>query len=258
MEKTYPEFFKEYADAFSPMSAPIELYDVLKGDSSKAARSIEQANISETFGTRILDMDKNWLELASEKLLISPKLEDYVLVPISIMPSELPNKNGVGFPLRELSTWNEEYAMPAYKTWKGKPTYHEHDNTNVERAKGIIFDTALRPLPAYEGDLYHVVNLCGFDRRKDAALVQKILTKEMASYSMGALVRDYECSICARTVKKGGCEHVQRGKPNYSLHNGRNLAYFRALEPVGFETSSVNNPAYPTATNPNYLKMWDQ
>lgn len=255
----FPDRFKEYSrdgDAWA-MAPPIELYDVLKGDSSKAQRSIEQANISEAFGNRVLDFDKNWLELAAEKLQISPKLEDYVLIPISIMPTELPNKNGVGFPLKELSSWNDEYGMPAYKTWRGKPTYHEHDNTVIARAKGIIFDSAIRPLKKFEGDLWHIVNLCSFDRRKDAALVQKILSGEMASYSMGALVRDYECSICARTVKGGGCEHVQRGKPNFSLHNGRNLAYFRALEPVGFETSCVANPAYHTATNPNYIKMWN-
>lgn len=249
----YPDHFIEYSDAYG-LSQPIELYDLIKGDDTKARRLVEQANLKDRF-PNFMDASQ-WLPFASEKYNISEKLEDYVIIPVSIMPTELPNRNGVGFPFEELTAFNPEYGQITYKTWIGKPTFQEHDNSNVERAKGVILDTVMRPLKKYEGNLYHIINLCSYDRNKDAGLVSDILAKKRIGYSMGAFVRDYACSICGSTVKGGGCEHVERGKVNYSIYNNNQLAYFRAIEPVGFETSNVAVPAYITATNPDATAMW--
>jgi len=248
--------FVHYASANGPLSEPIEMFDLVKGDQLKSKRAVEKAGLGDAF-PHLLDAEK-WLPFAAEELNISKNLHDYVIVPTSIMPSELPNRNGVGFPYEELSRWNGDTKCLAYQTWRGAPTYLEHANDILKNAKGVILATSLRPLSNYVGNFWHVVNLLSFDRNKDADLVSQILAKKRTSYSMGAYVRDYECSICAKTVKGGGCDHVKRGQAKYSLYGDKDLAYFRALEPVGFETSSVAVPAYFTADNPDYDVMWNQ
>ena len=45
---------------------------------------------------------------------ISPDAKDYIIVPVIVVPSDLPNRNRVGFPLKELMRANPETGQLAY------------------------------------------------------------------------------------------------------------------------------------------------
>lgn len=116
-------------------------------------------------------------------------------------------------------------------------------NKDITKAKGLIFDSVYRPLSKAHGNLWKVVCLCAFDRTKDPYLVNEILSGRRKSGSMGAYCSDYKCNICGSMHTKGGCDHVRLGRPKFKLFDGR-LAYLQAVNPLGFEVSSVKTPAY--------------
>lgn len=188
-----------------------------------------------------------WLPFASKELCISSDIMDYIIVPVIIMPSDLPNRNGVGFPLSELVKFNTEFGMQAYKTFKGKPTYYEHKNQDCTKAKGVIIDTYMRKFKGFGGgSIWKLVALLGFDRTKDPELCNRIVTGDINTYSMGSYVTKYTCSVCGRD--KGKCTHLSNtAKVNFNLIDGKYLAYCLAMGICGFETSAVENPAYPVA-----------
>lgn len=195
---------------------------------------------------------QQWLPLAAETYKISPNIKDYVVVPLIIFPSDLVNRNSVAFPYDELMKFNPHRGMPTYKTWRGMPTFIEHNHNDYEQAKGIIFDTYIKKIPDVIGDIYKVIALCGFDRKKDPALAARILAKKATTYSMGASIGRYECSICGALSppnrRDTECGHVTRGK--ITIHDtpqGRKPAYYLARGISGFEISSVSSPAWIAA-----------
>lgn len=179
----------------------------------------------------------SWLPFAAKKYSISPNIADYVLVPVIIMPSDLPNRNGVGFPLNELVKFSTEHGMQHYKTWRGKGTYYEHNNQDPLKANGIIVDTFMRKFRGFGGGyVWKLVALLAFDRTKDIQLIKRVMAGDINSYSMGAYVGKYICSICHR--EKGLCSHINgKAKVNFSLDTGGKLAYQLACDIEGFETS---------------------
>lgn len=241
--------------------AAIEMHDVLKGNETAALKSLAAAGsaaseVQDNIRAMIMDAPA-WLPFAAEPYQISAELADFVLVPQIIMPSDLPNRNGVGFPFRELTRFNTDAGTLSYRTWKGKPTHVEHQNQILDAAKGVVFDASIRRITRASGDVWKVMCLCGFDRKKDPYLANQILTGERPSASMGAYVRDYACTICGTLHSKGGCEHVKHGKPEYKIFAGR-LAYLEAVDPMGFEISSVQTPAFVSATNPHKFMLGEK
>lgn len=210
--------------------------------------------------TKYLEV-QSWLPMASEVYNISPNIKDYVVVPVIIMPTDLPNRNSVAFPHETLIAFNPIQGRLNYKTWSGKPCYAEHNHFKVEEAKGIVFDTYMAKLNNAKGNLFKVVALCGFDRTKDYALAQGILTGQRKSYSMGAFVSQYECSICGDLSKRGKlnteCGHVIRGKPKfYETKYGYLPSYLLARVGIeGFEVSSVTVPAWSSAVTSHIFDM---
>ena len=83
-------------------------------------------------------------------------------------------------------------------------------------------------------------------------MVNSILTRKRTSYSMGAYASDFTCSVCNASHNKGGCEHVHLNKPNFKIYNGV-LAYLNTVNPIGFEISSVEKPAFVSAENPEFI-----
>ncbi len=75
-----------------------------------------------------------WLPFAAKKYNISPDINDYIILPVFTIPTELANRNGVAFPLKSLLEFNTEQGMQAYKTFKGKPTFYEHNNSDHTKA----------------------------------------------------------------------------------------------------------------------------
>lgn len=223
---------------------PIDMYKLKKGSISIAKDTSELLTEAELDG-------KYWLPFCAEKYNISPKIEDYVIVPVTIMPSDLPNRNGIAFPHEELTGFNPDVGTLGYKTWKGKPTFVEHANSDYTVAKGVIFDSSYRRIKNTK-NLWKVICLTGFDRNRDAELVNNILTNKDSSFSMGAYVGNYSCSICGALQSNGGCEHVTLGKPQYKTYSttwGEKLAYLNAISPIGFETSYVGCGAFLSAIN---------
>ncbi|QJT70858.1 hypothetical protein GR7B_00060 [Vibrio phage vB_VcorM_GR7B] len=197
----------------------------------------------------------SWLPFSAKPYNISNKIEDYVLVPVIIMPSDLPNRNGVGFPLNELVKFSPEHGMQAYKTWKGKGTYYEHANQILHEAKGVIVDTYMRQFKGFGGKkIWKLVALLAFDRSKDPAMVKRILSGDLNTYSMGAYVTKYKCSVCGRD--KGLCSHLStQKKVNFQLEAGGKLAYQLACGIEGFETSAVEDPAYVSAISDHVMPV---
>lgn len=196
----------------------------------------------------------SWLPYAAEAYQVSPKIEDYVMVPVISMPSDLPNRNGAGFPFEQLTRWNLDSGMVMYRTWKGKPTFVEHDNKDPLIARGMIFECLMSPIKGTVSQLWKVIKLTAWDRNKDKVLVNGILTGERNAFSMGALCRDYVCSICGAGLQRdGGCDHVNQRSPAAFKTFGNKVAYFNVEDPIGIECSNVAKPAYISSVNTSYL-----
>lgn len=204
---------------------------------------------------------QSWLPMASKVYEISSNIRDYVIAPVIIMPSDIPNRNSVSFPYETLIGFNPQQKRLNYKTWVGAPTYAEHNHYKLEEAKGIVFDTYMTKLNHAKGNIFKVVALCGFDRTKDYALANEIAMGRRKSYSMGAWVSQYECSICGSKSKptklNTECGHVIRGKPKlYTVKNQQIPSYLLARIGIeGFEISSVTVPAWSSAVNSNIFDM---
>ena len=191
------------------------------------------------------DIDISWLKAASDSYDISPNINDYILVQVPLVTSDIPNRNLQAFAYEELTYFDPMYGNLVYKTFIGKPTHKEHDNIDCKKAKGVNFDSVLVPVPKY--GIWKVMVLSGFDRTKDPDLARSILSGERNSYSMGALVDNLVCSICGKVVDpKNLCPHMKMGKGE--VFNGR-LIYELACGVNFIENSSVENPADVTAVS---------
>lgn len=245
--------------------APIDVYKERKKSGILTEASTKEVilshpSVKDPNGDQVhipLDM-ATWLPFAAAPLHISPRMEDYVMVPVIVMPTDLPNRNGVAFPLKELIAWDTEIGRQAYKTWKGMPTYSEHQNDNLELARGVIADSVMRKLVGYgSGAIWKVLLLLTFDRSKYPDVAQRILSGETNSYSMGAWVNDYECSFCHSQL--GKCNHVNPKAPaqinSIPVGGSTHLAFRNAKGIKGFECSEVGTPAYISAIS-DTVKPW--
>lgn len=190
---------------------------------------------------------ETWLPFAAETYKISKHPEAYIVVPVIIMTSDLVNRNGVAFPLQELIRFQPPpIARQAYKAWCGCPTHWEHDNEDVTKAHGAVFDTVLRQVQGFgKGKLWKVVCMLGFDKDKYSDRVQKIATGEINTYSMGAWADYFTCSYCGEEL--GKCHHLDP-KSNLDFYEYNNKLVFRnacGISPI--EVSAVEDPAYTVA-----------
>ncbi len=195
-----------------------------------------------------------WLPFAAPEYCISKNVQDYVLVPVIAMPTDLPNRNGVAFPLRELKVWRVEDGMLAYQTFKGKPVHIEHDNQDPTKAVGVIADTALVPMTGFGGGkLWKLLLLLAIDRSKDPVYASYVMSGEINSYSMGAWVEKYSCGYC--NAPAGACNHINLNRPrDFSILD--NQLVFRNVHGVkGFECSIVRDPAYFSAISDRLMSL---
>ena len=242
--------FEIHSDGIAGLE-PLEAHDILKTQQITANHPTQ---VQDAVRSAVIDVP-SWLPYAAESYQISSGLADYLIIPCTIMYSDLPNRNGVGFPFDQLSSWNPDTGLISYQTWKGKPTHIEHINRNKELAKGVIFSASMYPMKRFQGNLYAVSLLLGFDRAKDKGLTDQILSGARPAYSMGAICQDYCCNICNARYSRGGCEHFKLGSPRVNIVNGR-LAYLQAQNFIGIECSSVDIPAYFQARNTNQPMMF--
>lgn len=129
-------------------------------------------------------------------------------------------------------------------------------NKDVTKAKGIILDSVMNKVSSRPG-FYKVVNLLAFDRTKDRLCYEKIVNGSSNAYSMGAYSGYYKCSLCGNAYNPGEkpmCSHLHANKVNFYEVNGR-MAYAEVWQPIGFETSRVDVPAYRMAVSDNVSIM---
>lgn len=211
-------------------------------------------------------LDLSWLVFAAPVYHISPNIDDYVLVNTVITISDLPNRNGIAFPLTELVGFAEPpNNRLAYQGWFGCPTFYNHDNEVAANAKGVVFDVALRKVDGYgEGKLWKVTGILGFDKTKDPELAAKIASGEINTYSMGALADSFTCSYCgAECTDQHCCEHISSiSAVNFNqvkdYEGNTHLAFLNAhgLSPI--EVSAVEDPAWAPALSSNVILNKDE
>lgn len=229
------------AMAFSlgePPSAPTELHGVTKnGDGSitvSGGVAGDPTGESHTLAANI------WLPKAAEYHGLSKDINDYILVPVPAMITDIPNTNGDSVSLKEFLAWNGDQKQMAYKTWEGAPMYVEHQHS-PEWVRGLILGTYLRPTP-FKG-IQKLVMLAALDRTRDPQRVARVISGELNTYSMGMFYSSYMCSICGARAGKGigsPCLHTRPRRPTYRQMDGR-LAYRRCENITGFELSLLEN-----------------
>lgn len=182
-----------------------------------------------------------WLPRAAEEYNLSKNINDYILVPVPSMITGIPNTNGDSVDLKDLTKFNTEHGQLAYKTWVGKPMYVEHQH-RPEWIRGIILDTYIRPLPRFPKH-FKLVKLAALDRTRDPKLIQRVIDRELNTYSMGMYFTSYTCSVCGHLAGKGvakPCVHTKPCRPTYRMQNGK-LVYRICHDITGFELSLLVN-----------------
>lgn len=189
-----------------------------------------------------------WLGAAAEAYDLSKNLKDYVIVPnVPVILSDVPNTNGIAFSREELLRFNTQVGSLAYSTFKGMPAYTEHQNTDPSKASGVILDVYIDTIPQGRGIL-KVVELLGFDRSKNPELAKAILSGERNCYSMGMYFESF-------TMSDGSAPTDMALKRPLFCNSRNELVYKIPHKLKGFETSSVLNPAFVSATGDRVLAL---
>lgn len=188
-----------------------------------------------------------WLPFAAQELELSSDPKDYLIHPVPIMYSDLPNRNGFAFPLTELIKWNVGLGRQAYKGWSGMPMYTEHQSDDHKKALGIVIDTSLRRIENYgNGKFWKVMALAAIDRNKNAKLAERVEQGLLTTYSMGAMVDYCTCSFCGAIA--GECTHVPASNDNVTFYEKDGRLVYKDVRGVSpYELSVVEDPAYGTA-----------
>ncbi len=247
--------FVVYADC-DTFNQPIDVHSALK----KKDLVVESGNLVVTASsdvnavTNALDW-LNWLPFCAKEYKTSPDPRDYVLMPTIICPSDIPNRNGVGFPLHELVRWDPEAHQQVYKGWKGCPTFSEHDNMDNNKSRGMVVDSVMRKVNGFEGNIYKVLGLAAFDRTKYPEVASRLLNRDTTTVSMGALVTSYSCGLCGAAA--GHCGHINLKRPRdfYLDPVSGGLVYRKCHGISAFELSEVQVPAWAVAESPFTVDM---
>ncbi len=203
-------------------------------------------------------LDTNiWLPQAAAFYNISKKLSDYVIIPVPVCITEMPNTNGDSISLSELLKFKPEFGQCTYKTWVGKPLFVEHQNKDYSKAVGVIFDSYLKPLTGFKGNHAKMIHLAGIDRVRNPRLAEAYLSQRENTFSMGMWYKSYICSICNKHVGAGinkPCGHTLPQRPTYLTVDNR-LTYRRCMDAEGFELSCVVDPAFVSAIGGSPLAL---
>lgn len=217
-------------------------------------------NLAEAQGERE-SLDLSWFPYAAERYCISKDLDnDYIFVTVPICPADLPNRNGISFPRAELLKFRgPPVGRITYKAWAGQPVHYNHKADDDTKAYGVILDTMIRE---DKYGILHVYGLLAIDCTKYVDVAEKVRTGQINTYSMGALIDYFLCSVCnapltfdPKNPKNSGwgtCSHIEHiEKINWKVvpvGGGRyTVAHLKGYGISPVETSIVPIPAWSTA-----------
>jgi len=200
-------------------------------------------------------VDISWLPGASISYDISSNIKDYVIVPLPIITSDIPNRNTQAWPYNELMYFDPVFGKFIYKTFVGKPNHIEHENKDPKQAKGVILDSSFHFIPKY--NVGKIVILAAWDRSKDPHLVKQILSKQRNSYSMGCWVNQFVCGVCNTPYGNdfNACKHQMNPMNPLTEVTEEHINYMNCYGCNFFENSSVSSPADVTACSEDLLLL---
>ena len=185
-------------------------------------------------------IDISWLPFAAKAYNLSTDIRDYVVSAPPVITADIPNRNLQGMPSEEILTWKPQLGRIAYSTFRGKPTFENHNNKDVTQAKGVNFDAVIVGVPGF--NLLKIVVLSAFDRSKDPELANGILKGEKRFYSMGCWVETFTCSVCGVENGLTACNCINQFGRGGITPEGK-LVYQCCHGLDYFENSSVESPA---------------
>ena len=191
------------------------------------------------------------------------RIEDgYIYTKVRAISSRV-NKNNDGWPAEELAK--------AYKTFVGKPIFVDHNNSDPEKARGVVVDarlhveddlqkaSALDPYYATAPDNHKpptwIELLLETDARQFPRLAAAIISSDIDSVSMGANVERTQCNICNNwaTSVQEYCDHIKSKGASFDFFESSNgsktsrKSYEDCYDIHFFEISYVFDPADSTA-----------
>jgi hypothetical protein len=151
--------------------------------------------------------------------------------------------------------WPVDQIKKSYRTFVGRPIYVEHNNSDPERARGVILDAVYRESKLASGITdASVYCLMEVDAQSFPKLANAIMEGQLNAVSMGADVEGTQCSACGKYASKPAeyCTHIPRLKGrNVTVYKqGKridSLVYESCIKPNFFELSFVFEPADESA-----------
>ena len=151
--------------------------------------------------------------------------------------------------------WPVDQIKKSYKTFIGRPIYVEHNNSDPERARGVILDAVYRESKLAsgitDGSVYCLMEV---DADNFPKLANAIMEGQLNAVSMGADVEGTQCSACGKYASKPAeyCAHIPRlkGRTVTVYKQGKrieSLVYESCIKPNFFELSFVFDPADESA-----------
>jgi len=199
---------------------------------------------------------QSWLPFAAKTYHISPDPNDYILKPMILMPTDIPNRNGISFPLAELVKFQPPpMNRQVYRSWVGTPIHIEHDNEDCTKAIGVVIDTALRCIKGFGDDKHwKVFGLLAIDKTKDPKIAQEVLEGKINTGSMGCTADFFSCSVCGAPATKNrftNCSHITSTEAvNWNpvtFRGEEHIAFLNAHDLSPIEFSIVRDPAWAPA-----------
>lgn len=133
--------------------------------------------------------------------------------------------------------FSHEELEKKYKTFIGKAVFYDHDDTNINKARGIILDSI------YNTNGYFVELFEAIDAKAYPQLASAIKKGYITDTSMGAYIGKAICSICGNISKEvdeengkdDRCEHIK----NYKGLTYNGLPVFEDNRDVEFFEDSI-------------------
>jgi len=196
------------------------------------------------------------LSSKTQKIDVAPvKLEDF--------PNFKPEKGFVYVASRAISSrvnanydgWPVDQIKKSYKTFVGRPIYVEHNNSDPDRARGVILDALYKEAKLASGVIdASVYCLMEVDSVTFPKLAKAIMDGKLNAVSMGADVDGTQCSACGKYASKPSeyCVHIPRmkGRTVTVYKEGKrseSLVFESCIKPNFFELSFVFDPADESA-----------